>query len=137
MHPERFRRISELFEAVRQLEPDARASFLDKACAGDEDLFEQVQSLLEHSHFQAGPTLLLGDMNAWRRCKATRALDDELRSHHNQDWPASFPSARPVLALDRIYSQGVRVMEIAAHTTRAARRASDHLPVVARVELPH
>ncbi len=104
---------------------------------GDRTRHRQVQSLLEHPHFQTGPTLLLGDMNTWRQCKATRTLDDELRSHHNQDWPASFPSARPVLALDRIYSQGVRVMEIAAHTSRAARRASDHLPVVARVELPH
>ncbi len=35
------------------------------------------------------------------------------------------------------YTLGVHVMESAAHTTRAARRASDHLPVVARVELPH
>ena len=104
---------------------------------GDRTRHRQVQSLLEHPHFQTGPTLLLGDMNAWRQCKATRTLDDELRSHHNQDWPASFPSARPVLALDRIYSQGVRVMDIAVHTSRAARRASDHLPVVARVELPH
>jgi endonuclease/exonuclease/phosphatase family metal-dependent hydrolase len=41
-----------------------------------------------------------------------------------------------VLALDRIYARGVRVIELTAHATSAARRASDHLPVVARVELP-
>jgi endonuclease/exonuclease/phosphatase family metal-dependent hydrolase len=51
-------------------------------------------------------------------------------------WPPSFPAARPVLALDRIYSRGIRVLGVATHTSAAARRASDHLPVVARVELP-
>jgi endonuclease/exonuclease/phosphatase family metal-dependent hydrolase len=102
----------------------------------DRTRHRQVRSLLEHPQLQSGPTLLLGDMNAWRRCKATRALDDELSAHHNVNWPASFPSARPVLALDRIYARGARVVELAAHDTRAARRASDHLPVVARVRIP-
>ncbi|HEY5656749.1 MAG TPA: endonuclease/exonuclease/phosphatase family protein [Myxococcota bacterium] len=96
----------------------------------------QVDSLLEHPRLRETPTLLLGDMNAWRQCKATRTLDAALRSHQNLEWPASFPSASPVLALDRIYSRGVHVLEIRAHATRAARRASDHLPVVARVKLP-
>jgi endonuclease/exonuclease/phosphatase family metal-dependent hydrolase len=96
----------------------------------------QVQSLLEHPRLRETPTLLMGDMNAWRKCKATRALDDEMWSHHNLEWPASFPSAGPVLALDRIYASGVKILELAAHGSRAARRASDHLPVVARVELP-
>jgi endonuclease/exonuclease/phosphatase family metal-dependent hydrolase len=41
-----------------------------------------------------------------------------------------------VLALDRIYARGVDILEIGTHTSRAARRASDHLPVVARVKLP-
>jgi endonuclease/exonuclease/phosphatase family metal-dependent hydrolase len=103
---------------------------------GDRTRHRQVRSLLDHPRLQAGPTVLLGDLNAWRRCKATRALDDELTTHHNRNWPASFPSARPVLSLDRIYSRGARVVEIATHGTQAARRASDHLPVVARIELP-
>jgi endonuclease/exonuclease/phosphatase family metal-dependent hydrolase len=96
----------------------------------------QVDSLLEHPRLCETPTLLMGDMNAWRRCKATRTLDAALRSHQNFEWPASFPSASPVLALDRIYSRGVHVLELSAHASRAARRASDHLPVVARVKLP-
>jgi endonuclease/exonuclease/phosphatase family metal-dependent hydrolase len=95
----------------------------------------QVRSLLDHPRLQGAPTLLLGDLNAWRRCKATRALEDEL-AFHGDPFPPSFPAARPVLALDRIYSRGVRILEVGAHTSAAARRASDHLPVVARVELP-
>ncbi len=102
----------------------------------DRTRHRQVQSLLEHPRLRETPTLLLGDMNAWRQCKAPRALDEELNSHHNTEWPASFPAASPLLALDRIYARGVRIVEIAAHTSRAARRASDHLPIVARVRLP-
>jgi len=96
----------------------------------------QVESLLEHPRLAETPTLLMGDMNAWRRCKATRTLNDELRSHSNHEWPASFPSASPMLALDRIYARGVRIADISVRASRAAWRASDHLPVVARVKLP-
>jgi len=102
---------------------------------GDRTRRRQVASLLEHPRLRDKPTLLMGDMNAWRQCRATRALD-ALRSHSNREWPASFPSASPVLALDRIYARGVHIIEISVHASRAARRASDHLPVVARVKLP-
>ncbi len=95
----------------------------------------QVRSLLAHPQLQ-GPTVLLGDMNAWRRCRATRQLDRELTErHHNKSWPPTFPAARPVLALDRVYARGARVMEIRTHNSRSARRGSDHLPVIATIEL--
>ncbi|HET6566976.1 MAG TPA: endonuclease/exonuclease/phosphatase family protein [Rhodothermales bacterium] len=95
----------------------------------------QVRSLLDHSWLQR-PAILLGDMNAWRRCRATRELDRELASlHHNQEWPASYPAARPVLALDRIYTRGAHLVDIHIHNTPAARRGSDHLPVIARIAL--
>ena len=79
--------------------------------------------------------MLLGDMNAWRRCKASRELDETLERHHNRSWPASFPAPRPVLALDRVYARGATVSEVRAHKTPTARRASDHLPIVAQVGL--
>ena len=95
----------------------------------------QVHQLLDHPQLQ-GPTVLLGDMNAWRRCRATRRLEDELTQlHHNEAWPATWPSGRPVLALDRVYARGARVARVRTHQTPASRRASDHLPVVALVEL--
>lgn len=94
----------------------------------------QVRSILEHPQLQ-GPVVLLGDMNAWRRCKATRALERELTSEAETPWPRTFPAARPVLALDRVYARGARVESLSAHATPAARKASDHLPVVARVRI--
>ncbi len=96
----------------------------------------QVRLLLEHSRIQ-GSVVLLGDLNAWRKCKATKALERELPAeHHNLAWPPSFPSARPLLALDRIYARGAKVLEIRSHSSPSASRASDHLPVVARIGLP-
>jgi endonuclease/exonuclease/phosphatase family metal-dependent hydrolase len=102
----------------------------------DRTRHRQVRSLLDHPRLRETPTLLMGDMNAWRNCRATRALERELVEGDAFEWPASFPSASPVLALDRIYARGVRIVSIDAHASRAARRASDHLPVVARVRLP-
>jgi endonuclease/exonuclease/phosphatase family metal-dependent hydrolase len=95
----------------------------------------QVKSLLDHPRLSNTPTLLMGDMNAWRQCKATRDLEEALNEHDNHNWPASFPAASPVLALDRIYARGLHLIELDTHDSRAARRASDHLPVVARVKL--
>lgn len=102
----------------------------------DRTRHKQVRALLGHPQLGRGPTVLLGDMNAWRRCPATRALDAEPWMTTGIEFPMSFPAARPVLALDRIYTSGVDMVEISAYDSRAAQRASDHLPVVARIRLP-
>lgn len=95
----------------------------------------QVRALLDHPEL-AGPTILAGDMNAWRPTVASRELDDAFTDrHHNDSWPASYPSVRPVLALDRLYARGARLVDLRAHDSPAARTASDHLPVVASVEI--
>ncbi len=102
----------------------------------DRTRHKQVRALLGHPRLGRGPTILLGDMNAWRRCPATRALEAEPWMTAGIKFPMSFPAARPVLALDRIYTSGVDLVEISAYDSRAAQRASDHLPVVARIRLP-
>jgi endonuclease/exonuclease/phosphatase family metal-dependent hydrolase len=40
-----------------------------------------------------------------------------------------------MLALDRIYTRQSEVVEVRHHDSPAARRASDHLPVVAEVRI--
>ena len=40
-----------------------------------------------------------------------------------------------MLALDRVYARGAEVGRLEAHTSAAARRASDHLPVIAQIRL--
>ncbi|MBY0402199.1 endonuclease/exonuclease/phosphatase family protein [Myxococcota bacterium] len=101
----------------------------------DRTRHRQVQSLLEHPALNSGPAVLLGDMNAWRKCKGSQALEASLGLHHNQDWPATFPAGRPLLALDRIYTRHAEILEVHHHDSPAARRASDHLPVVAEVRM--
>lgn len=95
----------------------------------------QVEALLRHPHFDDGPSVLLGDMNAWRRNPASRNLQDFSERHHNREWPASYPSPRPVLALDRAYARGAQLIDLYAHETAASRQASDHLPIVGTVVL--
>ena len=94
----------------------------------------QVESILGHPQLQ-GPVVLLGDMNAWRNCEATRTLEREMVGGEELSWPRTFPATRPVLALDRVYCRGAAIEEIKAHDTDAARRASDHLPVRAALRL--
>lgn len=102
----------------------------------DRTRHRQVKLLLEHPQLQAGPAVLLGDMNAWRQCKATQELKDVMERHNNLEWPTTFPAAAPVFSLDRVYANRAKILSIAAHDTPASRRASDHLPVVAKLELP-
>jgi eukaryotic-like serine/threonine-protein kinase len=46
MTPERWRQVTEVFEAALEREPDQRASFIDEACSGDSALKSEVESLL-------------------------------------------------------------------------------------------
>lgn len=48
MTPERWRQVEQLYIAALEREDDQRAAFLDKACAGDETLRREVESLLAH-----------------------------------------------------------------------------------------
>jgi endonuclease/exonuclease/phosphatase family metal-dependent hydrolase len=81
------------------------------------------------------PTLLLGDLNEWRPDRSVlRALRPVFG---DSPAPASFPAFRPTLALDRILGSAPGMVRgLAAHDTPLARRASDHLPLVAELHLP-
>ena len=81
----------------------------------------------------AMPTLLLGDLNEWRRTDT--ALDVLAPRFGTPPRIGTFPAFRPVLPLDRILAtpQGL-VTGIAAHDTPLARKASDHLPLTARLD---
>ncbi|MGE0132973.1 MAG: protein kinase [Blastocatellales bacterium] len=46
MTPERFAQISQLYSETAELAPEARAAYLAQACAGDEKLRREVESLL-------------------------------------------------------------------------------------------
>ncbi|PZU87580.1 MAG: EEP domain-containing protein [Chelatococcus sp.] len=97
---------------------------------------DQASALL-HAFLELAPmpTILLGDFNEWRRDRksALNILEPHFGSAKHLP---SFPSRRPMLALDRIlaWPSGL-VSDLAVHDTPLARKASDHLPLTARVDI--
>jgi endonuclease/exonuclease/phosphatase family metal-dependent hydrolase len=76
-------------------------------------------------------TLLLADLNEWRPSPKVLGLAPLFQAGPS---PRSFPARRPMLALDRILAAGpIRLEQLRAHISAAARIASDHLPL--RAEL--
>jgi endonuclease/exonuclease/phosphatase family metal-dependent hydrolase len=82
------------------------------------------------------PTVLLGDLNEWRRRR--RSSLGVLEPTFGFAPPVlSFPSRRPVFALDRILGcPAGLITELAVHDSPLARKASDHLPLTAEMILP-
>lgn len=81
------------------------------------------------------PTILLGDLNEWRRGRRSSLSVFEPLFGEPRPIP-SFPSRRPMFPLDRIFGwpSGL-IKHLAVHDTPLARKASDHLPLVAEVDL--
>jgi endonuclease/exonuclease/phosphatase family metal-dependent hydrolase len=98
---------------------------------------QQVRSVIGHVDGcgQACPTVLMGDFNEW-------ALHGGCFREFGHGWRLlapgrSFPSRRPVAQLDRIVvSENWEVLQAGVHHSALAARASDHLPVWARLQLP-
>lgn len=81
---------------------------------------------------QPMPTVLMGDTNEWR--SAAGCLKDLESEYCVAPTGPSFHARHPVAALDRIIVHKDLSIEAAGvHMSTAARRASDHLPVWARV----
>jgi endonuclease/exonuclease/phosphatase family metal-dependent hydrolase len=80
-------------------------------------------------------TILLGDLNEWRRRRGS-ALEILEPTFGPTPRVLSFPSRRPLLPLDCIFGwpSGL-ISELKVHDSALARKASDHLPLTARVNL--
>ncbi len=78
-------------------------------------------------------TLLLGDFNDWLPGRPT--LRPLLKLCGATASPPSYPSFWPFLALDHIHTCALPLpLGIRTHTSRNARRASDHLPIIADID---
>jgi endonuclease/exonuclease/phosphatase family metal-dependent hydrolase len=95
---------------------------------------EQVRRLLGAIEREAPhPTVLMGDVNEWYLWgRPLRWLHTHFREEPAA--PRTFPSWRPMFALDRIWVSPVgRLGRLVRHATALARIASDHLPVKAEI----
>jgi endonuclease/exonuclease/phosphatase family metal-dependent hydrolase len=96
----------------------------------------QVRTIVDHARTLSPdqPLVMMGDLNDWaEHSSALRQFDGDL---HVLRPGNSFHSRRPVAALDRIIISGrIGVEECGVHHSALAARASDHLPVWARLAL--
>ena len=97
----------------------------------------QVRAILDHLDACDGhcPSVLMGDLNEWSQHGGALR---EFGSGWQVLAPGrSFPSRSPLAQLDRIaHSYGWCDVHAHVHHSALAARASDHLPVVARLRLP-
>lgn len=98
---------------------------------------DQIRSVLDHvgACGTGCPTVLMGDFNQWGASSgAMRAFGPDWRV---LDTGRSFPSRQPIARLDRIVtSPEWTSVEQHVHHSATAAQASDHLPIVAQLELP-
>jgi endonuclease/exonuclease/phosphatase family metal-dependent hydrolase len=81
---------------------------------------------------QRMPTILMGDTNEWRTIAG--CLNDLGPDFHVAPTGPSFHARHPVAALDRIIvHKDLNIEAAGVHMSAAARRASDHLPIWARL----
>lgn len=76
--------------------------------------------------------VLMGDLNDWIARGSARRILDAL--FPGQSYIKTFPAFCPVLPLDRVYCQPTSMLK-RCWTDRAARHASDHLPLIADLML--
>jgi endonuclease/exonuclease/phosphatase family metal-dependent hydrolase len=96
---------------------------------------EQIQRLLRALEGDKPlPTILMGDINEWFLWG--RPLRWMHRHFQQTPSPPSFPSRLPVFALDRIWVKPRALLrDIGVHVSPLAKIASDHLPLVAELDL--
>jgi endonuclease/exonuclease/phosphatase family metal-dependent hydrolase len=93
----------------------------------------QISTLLQAFDTAEMPVILMGDVNEWFVWGRTLR---QLVSHFDSvPAPATFPARWPLLALDRIWIRPRhRLVHVQVHASRMARRASDHLPLIAHID---
>jgi TolB-like protein len=74
MTPERYRQIGELYHAALEVETEQRAAFLERGCAGDEELRRDVESLIV-SHEQSDDFIAAPALAVAAEILATRQTD--------------------------------------------------------------
>jgi endonuclease/exonuclease/phosphatase family metal-dependent hydrolase len=80
------------------------------------------------------PLVLAGDMNEWYRGAVT--LKEAHRIFGEPPAPVAFPSFAPMLALTRMWVRPRAALQsITVHRTALSRKASDHLPIKATIDL--
>ena len=98
----------------------------------------QLEAIIKHIQdlTQNGPTIVAGDFNDWRNrvsAPMKAAGFDEVFELLTGSPARTFPSVKPLLAMDRIYVRGIKVHS--AQILHEWLKLSDHLGITAELEL--
>jgi phospholipase D1/2 len=95
----------------------------------------QVKLILHHvAGDESAVTVLMGDFNEW--FLAGRPLRWLHRQYGETKSVATWPAFFPLIALDRVWVHPKQALaRFGAFDTKVTRRASDHLPIVAELEV--
>ncbi|HEX5177098.1 MAG TPA: endonuclease/exonuclease/phosphatase family protein [Chthoniobacteraceae bacterium] len=107
---------------------------------GRAERFDQARALLGDDWIRAaemrGPVIVCGDFNSQAGGRVQRLLASRLKDAQGTRHRSTFPSRFPLLCLDYIFvGRGVRVNSVEIVRNSLTRVASDHLPLVADVEM--
>ena len=98
----------------------------------------QTQAIVSELRSVEGnlPAVLMGDLNEPDlKSGVLRAFE---QGHTIAVCGPSFHASMPVFSLDRIIvTESIAIADAGVHTSRLAREASDHLPIWAKLTLPH
>jgi endonuclease/exonuclease/phosphatase family metal-dependent hydrolase len=98
----------------------------------------QLQEIIHYIDLLAGggPTIVAGDFNDWRNRVSTpmrHAGFNEVFEVLTGSPAKTFPSVRPILAMDRIYVRGLKIHS--AEVLHEWLKLSDHLGITAELEI--
>jgi endonuclease/exonuclease/phosphatase family metal-dependent hydrolase len=94
----------------------------------------QLAHYLEREVPHDAPVVVAGDFNDWAEALHAPLRRAGLQTFEGLRLP-TFPARLPMLHLDRIYARGLTPLHAAVPRGRAWARMSDHLPLVAELEL--
>jgi len=143
MTPELWSKIEKIFYAALECEPGERAAFLDKACAGDDALRRDLETLLAaHQQTESGLSALKADLAAELLAKERtwRMVGMTLGRYHLLAPLGAGGMGEVYRALDSRLDRNVAVKILPAHLTdnsEAMRRFEREAKTVAQLSNPN
>lgn len=108
----------------------------------ERERFAQTNTLIKYikeNIHESEPFILAGDFNDWRRT-SHRTLTEELNvveafEQNTGKLAKSFPTLRPMLRVDRIYSRGIEIQDTEIISSSSWRTVSDHCALTAEMNV--